>query len=144
MCWIKNGKIYLIESGWLVVRPLEDPYLFLSFARLGARRGGEYKHPTEKRIKKWVGEYGLPEKRLRSRGTRENPVSMSVDSFRRSVRRAWEIWAIHKEVWAENASAIQQRLSDPQSTLDRDLRRGFEFKGGQKVSSSHRMAHRSP
>src|SRR5215207_3130896 len=107
ICWIENGQINLLEHPLLDVFPLVDPNLFLSFVRLGARRGGEYRDPSEYRIKKWVEKYGLPAKRLPGRRTSEGRIvdlsveriSMSVEQFRREVSDAWELWTIHKEVW---------------------------------------------
>src|SRR5215208_2500971 len=62
-CWIEDGRIMLVESSWFDVAPLKDPKLFLSFVQLGVY-GGEYKAPSEVKIKGWVERYGLPAKRL--------------------------------------------------------------------------------
>jgi hypothetical protein len=132
ICWIENGQINLLEDPFLDVFPLVDPNLFLSFVRLGTRRGGEYKHPSETRIKKWVGKYGLPIKRLPARVTWEGGIdlsleklSMPVEQFQREVYNAWELWTIHKEVWAEDTEAILNRASTPRSRWDRELVEGL-------------------
>jgi hypothetical protein len=126
VCWIGNGHIKLLESPFFDVFPLIDPHLFLSFVRLGARRGGEYKDPSENRIKKWVEKYGLPAKKLPERGTSSIPVFMPVEQFRREVRDAWELWTIHKEAWAEDAEAIMDRVRAPRSRWDHGLAVGFD------------------
>jgi hypothetical protein len=132
-CVIKDESILLTESSMLSVTPLQDPNFFLSFVRLGARRGGEYRDPTEARIRKWVEIYGLPAKRLPKRGTPEAPVSMPVEKFRREVRNAWELWAIYKEIWAADAEAIEGRAQAPHSRWDPELAEGLE-------SSDYRLA----
>jgi hypothetical protein len=77
--------------------------------------------PTETRIRKWVGSYGLPAKRLPRRGKPEAPVSMPVERFRQEVWDAWELWTIHKEIWAEDAEAIKSRANNPRSRWDQKL-----------------------
>jgi hypothetical protein len=124
-CRIKDGRIELEEWGFQNVIPLKDPTFFLSFVRLGARRGGEYKEPSDARIRKWVKKFGLPAKDLAKRGTREDPVSMSVEQFRREVREAWDLWTIHKEAWSEDAEALINRVKTPRSRRDHDLAVGL-------------------
>jgi hypothetical protein len=120
-CRIKDGRIELEELWFLDVIPLTDPNFFLSFVRLGARRGGEYKEPSHARILKWVRRFGLPAKDLAKRGTRENPVSMSVDEFRQEVRSTWDLWTIHKEAWSEDSEALLNRVRNPGCSWDHDL-----------------------
>jgi hypothetical protein len=57
----------MIESAFFAVASLENADLFLSFARLRARRAGHYNDPSETRIKKWVKLYGSPAKDLSER-----------------------------------------------------------------------------
>jgi hypothetical protein len=154
VCWIEDGQIDLLESPFLDVFPLVDPHLFLSFLRLGARRGGEYKDPSESRIKKWVEKYGLPAKRLQpgaQRSTSEKvtdlyveTLSMSVEQFRREVRDAWELWTIHKEVWAEDAEAIMDRVRTPRSRWDRDLAEGFDSRDHKDRRTVARALYKPP
>lgn len=123
VCWIEDGHIKLLESDWTDVFPLVDSNLFLSFVKLGARRGGEYKNPSEKRIKKWVEKYGLPAKTLPlpKRGTPVTSISMSVEQFRQEVRDAWELWTIHKVVWAQDVESILNRVKAPRCRWDHAL-----------------------
>jgi hypothetical protein len=125
-CVIKDELVLLVESSRFSVMPLRDPNFFTSFVRLGARRGGEYRNPTEVRIKKWAETFGLPAKRLPKRGTSEAPVSMPLEKFRREVRNAWELWTIYKEIWAADAKAIGARAKDPHSRWDRELAEGLD------------------
>jgi hypothetical protein len=127
-CWTKDGHVFLTETSLLNVMPLLDPDLFLSFVRLGARRGGEYRDPTEAKIRKWVGTYGLPakSKSLPRRGKPEAPASMPVEKFRREVRDARELWTIHKEIWASDAKAIKRRIKKPHSRWDDELVEGLD------------------
>jgi hypothetical protein len=120
-CRIKDGYIELEELWFQDVIPLIDPNFFLSFVRLGAQRGGEYKEPSHVRISKWVKKFGLPAKGLGKRGTRESPVSMSVEQFRKEVREAWDLWTIHKEAWTENAEALRDRAKYPRCRWDYHL-----------------------
>jgi hypothetical protein len=117
-CRIKEGRIELEELWFQNVIPLRDPNFFLSFVRLGAQRGGEFKVPTFARILKWVRKFGLPAKDLAKRGTRENPVSMSVEQFRQEVRSAWDLWTIHKEAWSEDVEALSNRVKNPSCRWD--------------------------
>jgi hypothetical protein len=126
-CRIKDERIELEEWWFQNVIPLRDPNFFLSFVRLGARRGGEYKKPSHARITKWVRKFGLPAKDLAKRGTRENPVSMSVEQFRQEVREAWDLWTIHKEAYSEDAEAIIGRSKAPRCNWDYDLAAGLEL-----------------
>lgn len=127
VCWIENGCVKLMESRIFEVFPLIDANLFLSFVRLGARRGGEYKDPSDNRIKKWVEKYGLPAKQLPKRGKSSRVVHMPVEQFRQEVRDAWDLWTIQKEVWAEDAEAISSRVRAPRCTWDRELAIGLEL-----------------
>jgi hypothetical protein len=120
-CRIKDGQIELEERRWFAVMPLRDPTFFLSFVRLGAHRGGEYKDPSRARIYKWVRKFGLPAKDLGRRGRRESPVSMSVEQFRQEVREAWDLWTIHKEAWSEDAKALTNRVKNPRCRWDHAL-----------------------
>jgi hypothetical protein len=144
VCWIENGHINLLENLFLDVFPLVDPNLFLSFVRLGVRRGGEYKDPSDHRIKKWVEKHGLPVKKLRRWGTSRTPVSMPVKQFRREVRDAWELWTIHKEVWAENAEAIMNRVSTPRSRWDYGLAVGFDTRDHKDRRTVARILYQPP
>src|SRR5215211_6749432 len=152
MCWIDEGRIDVLDHPIFDVCPLLDPNLFLSFVRLGARRGGEYKHPSENRIKKWVEKYGLPKKNLPTRDMPEPEIislsvtknSMPVEQFRRGVRDAWELWTIHKEVWSEDSEAIMERVKTPRSRWDRELVEGFESRDHRDRRKVARILYRAP
>jgi hypothetical protein len=151
MCWIDDGRINVLDHPLFDVCPLVDPNLFLSFVRLGARRGGEYKHPSENRIKKWVEKYGLPMKNLPARDTPETGISLSVEKnsmpveqFRREVRNAWELWTIHKEVWSEDFEAIMERVKTPRSRWDRELVEGFDSRDHGDRRTVARILYKPP
>jgi len=61
-CFVDDGEIRAIGSAFFAVAPLENPDLFLSFARPRARRAGHYKDPSHTQIKKWVKLNGSPAK----------------------------------------------------------------------------------
>jgi hypothetical protein len=144
VCWIENEHINLLENPFLDVFPLVDPNLFLSFVRLGARRGGQYKEPSKYRIKKWVGKYGLPLKKLRRQGTTRTPVRMPVEQFRREVRDAWELWTIHKEAWSNNAEAIMNRVNAPSYRWDYGLAAGFDTRDHKDRRTVARILYQPP
>ena len=68
-CIVDGEAIRVVESAFFTFEPLENPDLFLYFARLRARRAGHCKDPSEARIKKWVKLYGSPAKNLSERGS---------------------------------------------------------------------------
>src|SRR5215212_7624523 len=151
MCWIDDGRIKVVDHPLFDVCPLLDPNLFLSFVRLGARRGGEYKHPSENRIKKWVEKYGLPMKNLPVRYRPETGFSLSVEQhsmpveqFRREVHNAWDLWTIHKEVWSEDSEAITERVKTPRSRWDRELVEGFDSRDHRDRRKVARILYKPP
>ena len=137
-CWIAQGKIVKVYSRWWVINPspLVERDFFVSFARLGAR--GD---PTEAKIIRWVGKYGLPETRVRtepedyervrvdSRTLRQ--ASMTVAEFRHQVRYARELLILYAQTARHETDKIRSRIDKPESTLDKEVRKRFR-------SSSHK------
>ncbi len=109
---IEKGYIGVEELGSETVkRPLTDPELFSSFARLGAR--GE---PTEKKILAWVEEHGLlkreDEGRPRIYQARVNQAPMPVRKFKEEVRRANSAAHLHYALFQGGPEALKARISN--------------------------------
>jgi len=136
--WIAEGKIVKVYSRLWVTNPspLVERDFFVSFARLGAR--GD---PTEAKIKRWVGKYGLPETRIRTRsedyervrvGSRTlRQASMTVSEFRQQVQYARELLILYAQIARNETDKIRARIDKPESALDKEIRRKFR-------SSSHK------
>ncbi len=89
--------------------PLQDPNLFSSFIRLGAR--GE---PSENKILSWVNEYGLLE--LTEEGKKGiqdgvlNQAPMSVEEFRSEVMQARSAMLLYQDLRRADGRNLQRRL----------------------------------
>ncbi len=89
--------------------PLQDPNLFSSFIRLGAR--GE---PSENKILSWVNEYGLLE--LAEKGKKGiqdgmlNQAPMSVEEFRSEVMQARSAMLLYQDLRRADGRNLQRRL----------------------------------
>ncbi len=136
---VKLGKVdgnswnssALQNNGTRAYFPLQDPTLFSSFIRLGARG-----RPSENKILSWVNEYGLLE--LAEEGKKGiqdgilNQVPMSVEEFRSEVMQARSAMLLYQDVRRADARNLLKRLTEmrdnptstkvgPLSEMDRRL-----------------------
>jgi hypothetical protein len=136
VCWWPVAESYKIAGGWIypeggwdLSTPLEDPDLFLSFARLGAR--GD---PSESSVLRWVSRYGLllrEDSQLKAwtgwwelgSGGQEiaNQAPMPLDRFRAEVRRAKDLLDLYAQLQARDIKAIEARAANPATTTDERL-----------------------
>ena len=111
--------------------PLQEPALFSSFVRLGARGA-----PTESKILGWVNEYGLLDLGGgKKRGIEDgmlNHKPMSVEDFRSEVMQARSAMLLYRDVRHADARNLLKRLTEmrdnptsmkvgPLSEMDRQL-----------------------
>src|SRR5215218_1182021 len=113
--------------------PLEDPNLYSSFIRLGARG-----MPSEKKILSWVNQYGLLE--LDRKGTllasykqavvdgELNQAVMSVEEFRDEVMQARSAMLLYQDLRRADERKLEERViamrenpSSQLSAMDRKL-----------------------
>jgi hypothetical protein len=102
---IASGRIYAVEGGEFPCRKhrgLEDPGLFISLARLGAR--GE---PSDKSILGWVRENGLL--RAREDGY-HRPAAITLESFRTEVLSAHQLLSLYAYTRTGNIAALRDML----------------------------------
>lgn len=99
---IVRGQIYGEGDDGQAYQPLNEPDLFLSFARL-SRRG----KPSESSILKWVERYGLLEYGDEPQGLNQKP--LGVDEFREESRCAYQLLTLYAEILAQDYSAIRDR-----------------------------------
>ena len=100
--------------------PLEDPSLYSSFIRLGARGG-----PSEKKILSWVSQYGLLEYgffELEEKDTlparykkavvdgKLNQAIMSVEEFRDEVMQARSAMLLYQDLRLADESKLEKRV----------------------------------
>ncbi len=89
--------------------PLQDPALFSSFVRLGARGA-----PSESKILRWVNEYGLLElEGSRMKGGLEgspNRAPMSVEQFGSEVMQARSTMLLYRDVRYADSRNLLKRL----------------------------------
>ncbi len=107
---IENGFLKVEEPGSETLkRPLKDPELFSSFARLGAR--GE---PTDSKILAWVEEHGLlkreDEERRRIYQARVNQAPMPMRKFKEEVRRANSAAHLYYALFKDGPEALKARI----------------------------------
>jgi hypothetical protein len=104
------------------VAPLGKSDLFTSFAKLAA-----HGKPTEKKIERWVGRFGLPVWDVRpeqvENGTKDTvpeykPMSMEVKDFRREARFANELLHLYALIRGKDVAAIKARVRALRSNLD--------------------------
>ena len=145
---IYKGSIYPDDPGkpvvsdedpWEFVRhedkvrpyyPLQDPNLYSSFVRLGAR--GE---PTEKKIMGWVNEYGLLTRGKGKKGIEDgmlNQAPMPLQEFKAEVMQARSADLLYYDLRQADREGLQKRLIamrenpnsktiGPLSQMDREL-----------------------
>lgn len=137
ICWWPVAKHYVIAGGWIypedgwdLSTPLEDPDLFLSFARLGARG-----NPADSSILRWVSKYGLLLRDDDQRdawnddwqeGDPENQAPMKLEDFKAEVRRAGDLLNLHTELQARDIEAIEARAANPVTAVDERLSERLE------------------
>lgn len=109
---IESDKIVVKTMGECrPVRPLEDPDLFLSFARLWAR--GE---PSRRSVLNWVGRHGLltlerDDQPLVSSDGRVNQAPISVEEFKAEALRARSALDLHADLYeAGGIYALKKRI----------------------------------
>ena len=120
------GEAILVDSeaGWksTMDKPLTDPNLLLSFAKLGGR-GQDLPQAT---ILRWVRRHGVLRLKdpTQDRLALDNQAPITLSEFRQEAGRAHEALtlfkAIHTEDWATLRYRISRRRLDP---LGQDRRR---------------------
>ena len=119
---IENDYIHVHYDRRRRAAPLGKRDLFTSFAKLAAH--GE---PTEKKIERWVGRFGLPVWDVRpeqvDEGTRNTvseykPMSMGVKDFRREARFANDLLHLYALIRGRDAAPIKSKLRVLRSNLD--------------------------
>jgi hypothetical protein len=114
--WEYRGRIQADPDAgwkWTMTKPLADPNLFRTFSNLGAR-GGDLPEAT---ILTWVRKHGL----LRLRDPNAHPfytddkilinqAPISLDEFRREVRRAYEALTLFEAIRSEDVDALRARI----------------------------------
>jgi hypothetical protein len=110
-----GGKIHPDEdAGWRITtsRPLAEPEVFLSFARLAARG-----RPSETTILAWVSEHGLLRRRdagcdsvYLADGTM-NQEPMSVKKFQEEASRAYRLLRLFELRRSGDVDALRPRIS---------------------------------
>jgi hypothetical protein len=127
-CWVEEGdggQRVIWTEHWpnFIVRPLEDPDFFLSFARLAAL--GE---PREAKIIKWTMKYGLPTwEREDAWGRGPKKAFLSVESFNNQVNLAHLLLHFYTEIDHHNLVAIKARMTNPQTQPERELAAKLEY-----------------
>lgn len=134
ICWWPVAKHYKIAGGWINPDPedgwdpsipLDDPGLFLSFARLGAQG-----NPSDGSILRWVKKHGLllrEDDRREAwndnwqKGEPENQAPMKLEDFRAEVRRARDLLELYAELQANDIEAISTRVANPKTAVDERL-----------------------
>jgi hypothetical protein len=126
---IEDGYIHVRYDRLRRVAPLDQAYLFTSFAKLAA-----HGKPSDAKIKRWVGRFGLPlrDKRperesveLKDAVPDYKPMSMKVEDFQNEARDAHDLLRIYSLIRARDATVtwnIKRRLLSEQgeaSELDR-------------------------
>src|SRR5215208_4549594 len=104
------------------VAPLGESDLFTSFAKLAAH--GE---PTEKKIERWVGRFGLPvwderpervDDGMKDTVPEYKPMSMAVSDFRSKARFANDLLHLYALIRGRDAALIKTRVRALRSNLD--------------------------
>ena len=117
--WLVADEYGYDESNNIVVkkvgapaatRPLEDPELFLSFARLWAR--GE---PSRKRVLSWVNKYGLltlehSDRPLLDPDRRVNQAPIALKKFRAEALRARSALDLYTNLYEGGVGALKERI----------------------------------
>lgn len=99
---VAGGWIYGTVDDGVAYQPLNEPDLFLSFARLASR--GE---PSEKSILQWVRRYGLLRRGDERQGLNQTP--MTVADFREEARCAYQLLSLYTEIQQRDYPAIRSR-----------------------------------
>ncbi len=111
---IEKDYIHVSYDGLRTVKPLTHSDLFTSFAKLPAH--GE---PSEAKIKRWVARFGLPVRgsrperkgvELRDKMPEYEPMSMTVEEFRREARFAHELFHLYSLIRGEDVTAIKSAV----------------------------------
>jgi len=113
------------DSEWKPTSPLEDPDLFVSFARLGARG-----IPSEKRVLRWVNKYGLLKRQDERQGPfivrryfvekrTLNQAPASLAEFRAEVRDARGALELYDILKRRDADAMRAKISGFEGQLER-------------------------
>jgi hypothetical protein len=132
---IENDCIHVTYDGLQTVKPLTHSDLFTSLARLAA-----HGNPSEARIKRWVGRFGLPISGFQpeldaavpaSKLPKYKPTSMKVHDFRREAQRAHNLLSLYIVIRGRDATEIRRmvrrlrRNLDKASALDREFLERF-------------------
>jgi hypothetical protein len=132
---IKNDCIRVSYHGSRTVKPLTHSDLFTSLAKLAAHGS-----PSEAKIKRWVGRFGLPLSGFRpeprgdvpaGKPPRYRPMSMNVDDFRREAQRAHKLLSLYIVIRERHATEIRwmvrrlRRNPKEASSLDQEFLERF-------------------
>lgn len=102
--------------------PLNDPELYVSFAKLA------YGRQARRHIQKWVSEYGLLTRKDPSKGGDVllggglvNQAPMRIDDFSAHAAKFYALVRLYAEIGSGNAKAIASRISRRASVVDECL-----------------------
>jgi len=111
---IENDCIHVSYDGLRTVKPLAHSDLFTSLAKLAA-----HGNPSEAKITRWVGRFGLPVAGVQpepdgvvpaGKLPRYKPMSMKVDDFRREARRAHNLLSLYIVIRGRDATEIRRLI----------------------------------
>ena len=127
---VKDDKVVVEDAGdYLLTTPLEQPRLFLSFARLAARG-----RPSDGQILGWVSKHGLLE--LREEGRRPfyddeiNQAPIGLEDFAKEALEARSALTLYTDLSSGGVQALKKRIRatgeaihrfDPTSDVDQYL-----------------------
>lgn len=125
---IVGGLVYP-EGDWKISFPLsKGADLFLSFARLGA-------NPSNNSIQRWVNKHGL----LLRGGNNQRPARtslyeqgpdgriivdqapMKLEKLKAEIMRARDLLDLYTELQSRNIEAIEARVANPKTAIDKSL-----------------------
>lgn len=128
------GWIYP-EGRWRLSFPLDDPNLFLSFARLGA-------DPSDKSVQRWVSKRGLLRGSDSQRSAASRPYEQGTDGriiadqastelvkLKAEIGQARDLLDFYAELQSRDIEAIRARVATPRTAIDRRLYRRQEWSG---------------
>jgi hypothetical protein len=111
---IENDCIHVAFDGLRTVKPLTHSDLFTSLAKLAA-----HGNPSEAKVKRWVGRFGLPISGSQpeldgvvpaGKLPRYKPMSMKVDDFRREAKRAYNLLGLYIVIRPRDATEIRRMI----------------------------------
>lgn len=117
----KGKKVVIEKTGkWRFYAPLQEPDLFLSFARLAS-----HGKPSAKSVLRWVSKYGLPRKAdegwddVELRDDKLNQAPVLVDSFAAEALEARSALALYTDLSVGGVKALRKRIRNLREEYDR-------------------------